>query len=101
LLSVADATRAVAHLHRFGFPVPSLHFPVMPHPIAGLPDKLAILAKMSEMRTAGNVPVHIDEFVRMAADAVVEDRKRFMPNRATLYARMATIRAQGRVGVEL
>jgi hypothetical protein len=63
--------------------VPSLHFPVMPHPIAGPPDKPAILAKMSEMRTAGNVPVNIDQFVTVAAAAVVEDCKQFAPDRAT------------------
>jgi hypothetical protein len=92
--------------------VPSLLFPVMPHPIAGSrPDKPSILAKMSEMRTAGNVPVDIDEFVMVAAAAVVEDRKRLVldnvpanvdesvtgkrlvPDRATLLARMTTIRA--------
>jgi hypothetical protein len=89
--------------------VPSLHFPVMPHPIVAgpRPDKPSILAKMSEMRTAGNVPVDIDEFVMVAAAAVVEDRKRLVPDRATLVedrkrlvpdratllARMATLRA--------
>jgi hypothetical protein len=75
--------------------LPSLHFPVMPHPIAGpRPDKPAILAKMSKMRSAGDIPGDIDEFVRVAAAAVIEDRKRqSVPDRATLLARMATLRA--------
>jgi hypothetical protein len=73
--------------------VPSLLFPVMPHPIAGPPDKPAILAKMSEMRAAGNVPLNIDEFVMVAPAAVVEDRKRLVPDRVTLLARMTMIRA--------
>jgi hypothetical protein len=67
----------------------------MPHPIVAgpRPDKPSILAKMSEMRTAGNVPVDIDEFVMVAAAAVVADRKRLVPDRATLLARFATLRA--------
>jgi integrase len=83
----------------------------MPQPIAGSrPDKPSILAKMSEMRTAGNVPVDINEFVRVAAAAVTEEKrlmsdnvsanvdesgtgKRFVPDRATLLAKMASIRA--------
>jgi hypothetical protein len=78
--------------------LPSLHFPVMPYPIPGpRPDKPSILAKMSEMRTLGNVPVNVDEFVMVAAAAVIEDCKplvpKAVPDRATLLARMATIRA--------
>jgi hypothetical protein len=79
--------------------LPSLHFPVMPYPIAGpRPDKPSILAKMSEMRTVGDVPINVDEFVMVAAAAVIEDRKRLLVpksilDRATLLARMATLRA--------
>jgi hypothetical protein len=65
----------------------------MSYPIAGpRPDKPSILAQMSEMRTAGDVPVNVDEFVMVAAAAVIEDRKRLqksVPDRA----RMATLRA--------
>jgi hypothetical protein len=48
------------------------------------------------MRTAGDVPVNIEEFVMVAVAAVIEDRKRLqksVPDRATLLARMATLRA--------
>jgi hypothetical protein len=79
--------------------LPSPHFPVMLYSIpVPRPDKSSILAKMSEMRTAGDVPVNVDEFVKVAASAVMEDRKRLLvpkpvPDRAMLLARMAILRA--------
>jgi hypothetical protein len=69
----------------------------MPYAMSA-PDNPSILAKMRKMRAAGDVvPANLDEFVKVAAAACMEDRRRL---KSKLLARMAVLRAAGDVSVD-